>query len=184
MGGVSDTYHDAKYKQKIKLNRESRRNIHEANLLLGDYVLVKQPRRNKWTTAYEPTFYIITNIAGSQIIARRVTDNSTVCRDASQFKLANSMINTASEVEQDQGTKIERGVPTGIPVGIEQHKVTTLPTPARQHLEHQEPVGVAGEPQGHRECRDHQLGPDEAPAAATEQRERPAVVVGGHPPFS
>ena len=177
------TRKDAKYKQKIKLNRESRRNIHEANLLLGDYVLVKQPRRNKWTTAYEPTFYIITNIAGSQIIARRVTDNRTVCRDASQFKLANSMINTASEVEQDQGTKIERGVPTGIPVGIEQHKVTTLPTPARQHLEHQEPVGVAGEPQGHRECRDHQLGPDEAPAAATEQRERPAAVVGGDPPL-
>ena len=106
---------DAEYKQKIKLNRESRRNIHEANLLLGDYVLVKQPRRNKWTTAYEPTFFIITNIAGSQIIARRVTDNRTVCRDASQFKLANSMINTASEVEQDQGTRIERGVPTGIP---------------------------------------------------------------------
>lgn len=64
---------DAEYKQKMKQQREGRK-TRENNLLLGDYVLVKQLRKNKWSTPYEPVFYVVCNIHGSQITARRVTD--------------------------------------------------------------------------------------------------------------
>ena len=37
---------DAEYRQKMKQQREGRK-TRENNLLLGDYVLVKQPRKNK-----------------------------------------------------------------------------------------------------------------------------------------
>lgn len=87
----------------MKQQREGRK-TRENNLLLGDYVLVKQPRKNKWSTPYEPVFYVVCNIHGSQITARRVTDGRTVYRDASQFKLANAVINTSDEPEKSTNT--------------------------------------------------------------------------------
>ena len=47
---------DAEDKQKMKQQRE-RRKTRENNLLLGEYVLVKQPRKKKWSTPYERVFY-------------------------------------------------------------------------------------------------------------------------------
>ena len=79
---------DAEYKQRIKQQREGR-NTREGTLLLGDYVLVKQPKKSKYSTPYEPIFYIVCNIQGSRITARRVKDSRIVCRDANQFKLVN-----------------------------------------------------------------------------------------------
>lgn len=101
---------DAEYKQKMKQQREGRK-TRENNLLLGDYVLVKQPRKNKWSTPYEPVFYVVCNIHGSQITARRVTDGRTVCRDASQFKLANAVINTSDEPEKSEEAQTPQAVP-------------------------------------------------------------------------
>ena len=88
---------DARYKEKMKTQRENSR-TKEKKLLLGDYVLVKQERKNKWSTPYEPTFYIACEIQGSRVTARRATDGRTVCRDASFFKLVNAVINTADEI--------------------------------------------------------------------------------------
>ena len=78
-------HRDAEYEQRMKQQREGKTS--ENNLLLGDYVLVKQPKRNKWSTLYEPVFYAMCSIQGTQIMARRVTDGRTVYIDASQFKL-------------------------------------------------------------------------------------------------
>ena len=39
-----------------------------------------------------PAFYIVTRTDGSSIAARRVKDGSDMYRDASQFKLANSLV--------------------------------------------------------------------------------------------
>jgi hypothetical protein len=64
---------DAVYKQKIKKRREGKE-TKKTSLLLGDYVLVRQPKKNKWTTPYEPVFYTVDEIRGSQILARRTTD--------------------------------------------------------------------------------------------------------------
>lgn len=54
----------------------------------------RDPRKRK-STPYEPVFYV--SIHGSQITARCVTGGQTVCRDASQFKLANAVIDTTDE---------------------------------------------------------------------------------------
>jgi hypothetical protein len=43
-------------------------------------------------------FYTVNEIQGSQIIARQTTDGR-VCRDASQFKLVNSVMGTMNEDE-------------------------------------------------------------------------------------
>ena len=65
--GITD-HREAEYKRKMKQQREGRQ-TRENNLLLGDYVLVKQPRKNKWSTPYELVFYVVCSL----------------CRDASQF---------------------------------------------------------------------------------------------------
>jgi len=88
---------DKKYKEKIKENAENR-NTKEHNYIVGDYVLLKQSKKTKWTTAYEPAFYIIYKVKGSTIAARRITDGRTIERDANKFKLANSIIQN----DQDQ----------------------------------------------------------------------------------
>ena len=84
--------------------RSKNRNTKETRLILGDHVLVKQQKRNKWSTPYEPVFYTVISIEGSQD-ARRTIDSRTVCRDASQFKLVNSVINTKDET----GEKTDEG---------------------------------------------------------------------------
>ena len=61
---------DAVYKQKMKQNREGK-NTGQGRLLLGDYVLVKQEKRNKWSMPYEPVFNIVHEINGPRITARR-----------------------------------------------------------------------------------------------------------------
>ena len=82
---------DFEYKEKVKKRAENR-NTRDHNFIVGDYVLLKQAKRSKWTTAYEPNFYKIYRIDGSSIAARRVIDGRTVYRDASKFKLANNVI--------------------------------------------------------------------------------------------
>lgn len=94
---------DREYKEKMKSKGENR-NFRKTLLILGDYVLVKQEKRNKWTTPYEPTIYTVIEVKGSQITARRVTDGRTVCRDASYFKLVNSVVNTADDISDENET--------------------------------------------------------------------------------
>ena len=83
--------HDREYKLKVKSNAENR-NTRPHNITLGDYVLLKQMKKNKYSTAFEPAFYIVYRIDGSSIAARRVTDGREVYRDASMFKLVNSVV--------------------------------------------------------------------------------------------
>ena len=64
---------DAEYKRKMKTSKENKM-YQKNNLILGDYVLVKQQKRNKWSTEFEPVFYTVISIEGSRITARRVTD--------------------------------------------------------------------------------------------------------------
>ena len=82
---------DRKYKETMKLNAENR-NTRGHTFQLNDYVLLKQRKANKWTTEFEPAFYIVFKIEGSKISVRRVTDGREISRDASQFKLANTLV--------------------------------------------------------------------------------------------
>ena len=49
---------DERYKEKLKQYAENR-NTKAHNFIVGDHVLLKQKKRNKWSTAYEPAFYTV-----------------------------------------------------------------------------------------------------------------------------
>ena len=72
--------------------KPANRNFKEHNFAIGDHVLLKQSKRNKWSTAYEPAFYVVTRVDGSSIASRRIKDGREVYRDASQYKQANMLI--------------------------------------------------------------------------------------------
>lgn len=74
-------------------------NTKEHNFIVGDYVLLKQKKVNKWSMAYEPIFYTIIRISGSTITARRVTDRREICRDSSHSKLANTIMHEGGKGE-------------------------------------------------------------------------------------
>lgn len=57
------------YKEKIKQNAENN-NTREYDFTIGDHVLLKQKKANKWSTSYELAFYIITRIDRSSIAAK------------------------------------------------------------------------------------------------------------------
>ena len=82
---------DAVYKQKTTEARNSRRNVKEHSLNIGDHVLCKQNKREKWTTRYELAIYEIVKIVESQIQARRLRDRYRLCQEASWWKAANEI---------------------------------------------------------------------------------------------
>ena len=82
---------DKEYKAKIKARRENRNTRHH-NIIKGDFVIVKQPRVNKWTMPYESCFYAVTDISGSTVTARRISDGRVITRDGSHFKIANHLM--------------------------------------------------------------------------------------------
>ena len=79
-------------------------------LILGDHILVTQPKKNKWTTPYRPVFYTVIDIQGPKVTVYRTTNGRTVSRDASQFKLVNSGVKTdrKNTLNQDQRQRTAR----------------------------------------------------------------------------
>ena len=125
------------------------------NLHVSGNVLLKQMKRNKWSTAHEPAFYIVTQTHGTSIAAQRITDRQEVYRDASQFKISNALIqdNTSKEkdnrdekptsedwrekillsanlqsVQEEIITNTEETVETGSSDKMEQNKPSKIPT--------------------------------------------------------
>ena len=78
------TKRDRQY--KTKWDKQSRHpKCEEHNFKVGDKVLLKKRKENKWFTAHEKEYYEIIEIYGSTIIARRKSDG-TFYKDRS-FKI-------------------------------------------------------------------------------------------------
>ena len=92
---------DKDYKEKGKKLRENR-NTKTHSFVVGDFVLLKQNKKNKWTTAFEPAFYVVYRIDGSSVAARRVSDGRQIYRDASHFKLVNAVVQNMENYPGDQ----------------------------------------------------------------------------------
>ena len=106
-GGWKDRKIEERDKEYKKRMAQQKRNIKKQNFSLKDYVLLKQKKINKWTTAFEPAFYTITKIQGSSITIRRIKDGRELCRDASQLKPANSLLGTDNDLTQSVGKEEE-----------------------------------------------------------------------------
>lgn len=103
---------DGTYKEKLKKQADNNRYVRKHQFAVGDYVLVQQDKINKWSTAYEPAFYVITEINGAQIRSRRITDGRKITRDASKYKLANILANNENtENSEDTCIKWEDIIP-------------------------------------------------------------------------
>lgn len=80
------TEHDKEYKKKwVSQHRHPK--CKKQNFRLGDKVLLKKKKVNKWSMAHEREHYKIIGIHGSTIEAKRMSDGRITRRDASKFKL-------------------------------------------------------------------------------------------------
>ena len=77
---------DKTVKEKEKKYADTRRRTKSRKFMMGETVLVRQEKRNKLSTPFEPIPYHVTRIKGSMITAQRTTDNRTVTRNSSFFK--------------------------------------------------------------------------------------------------
>ena len=81
--------------------------------------MVKSENKRKAQTPYEPYIYIITHIKGSQIDAKRIKDERTICRDASKLKPLRHV-----KVQQDKPNIPPAKVPS-VPNTVEETMETT-----------------------------------------------------------
>ena len=63
--------HDRESMTKVKSSAQNK-NTRPRNINLGDHILLKQMKKNKYSAAFEQAFYIVYRINGSSIAARRV----------------------------------------------------------------------------------------------------------------
>jgi len=79
------TASDKRYKDKWFCN-ERRQKAGHHSINVGDKVLLSQKKKNKWTTSYKEEMYIVFQVDGSSIGARRCSDGREVYRDVTRFK--------------------------------------------------------------------------------------------------
>ena len=75
---------DALAKERMKQHSDVKKRATESNLKIGDTVLVQQPKRNKFTTKYDPKPYTITRKKGTLIEAKR--NDHRITRNVTFFK--------------------------------------------------------------------------------------------------
>ena len=78
-------HHDKDVRQKMKEYADKRRNAKATTMKIGDCVFVKQKRKNKLSTRFDPRPLRVTNIKGTMVTAKR--ENFTTTRNQSFFKL-------------------------------------------------------------------------------------------------
>ena len=76
-----------------------RRHTTHSEMTPGDYVLVKQPKKNTLTTPYNATPCLVKEKKGSMITARR-PDGSLITRNSSHFRRLPPHITTPSDVTE------------------------------------------------------------------------------------
>ena len=80
------TQRDKEYKRSWE-NQHRHPTVQKHRFKIGDKVLPKKRKINKWSPAFEKEFYKITGIRESTIQAKRKSDGRMMTRDASKFKL-------------------------------------------------------------------------------------------------
>ena len=90
---------DQQRKQQMKSYADDRRNSKKHRLQIGDTVLVRQQKKNKLSSVYNPEPMTVTDINHSMITATR-NDNTTITRDASFFKKIGDN-STQGDIEED-----------------------------------------------------------------------------------
>lgn len=96
-------HQDAQAKLKMKSYADNKNNACHSDIKPGDYVLVKQPKENKLSSAYSPSPMVVMKSNGSMITAQSMTDHSKqITRNSCRFhKLKHVPKNMPLESEHD-----------------------------------------------------------------------------------
>lgn len=77
----------------------------ESNIRVGDTVLIRQRKQNKWPTKFDPFPFIVVRRKGTMITASR--NGKYISRNVSHFKKINSPYrNPQSDISDDDDTDI------------------------------------------------------------------------------
>ena len=137
---------DRTYKQKCKEYHDKRNNTKAHTLGVGDAVVVKRENKRKAQTPYEPYIYIVTQVKGSQIRAKRVKDERIICRDASKFKLLRMGKTCLEDKDNPQTRHAHPSVPERVADQLEIAQVGTA-EPLQSPAEETVPTDTAEPPQ-------------------------------------
>jgi len=75
---------DFQAKQKMKEHADKRAHAQVSEIAIGDTVLVRQKKRNKFTTKFDPSLYKVVEVKGTMVTA--VRKEKYITRNISQFK--------------------------------------------------------------------------------------------------
>ncbi len=76
---------DAESKKRMKAEYDQRMRAREPTIFVGSRVLIKQDKKNKMTSKWDPNPYEVTAIEGTRVTAER--DGRSITRNVSFFKL-------------------------------------------------------------------------------------------------
>ena len=98
----NDTYSKGKMAEYVN----ARRHTKHSEMTPGDYVLVKQPKKNTLTTPYNATPCLVKETKGSMITARR-PDGSLITRNSLHFRRLPPHITTPSDFTEPDAPESE-----------------------------------------------------------------------------
>ena len=90
---------DRQAKQKMKENADKRARARVSIVAVGDTVLVRQRKRNKFTTRFDPSPFEVVRIKGTMVTAAR--NEKYITRNISQFKKIPSLLKELEGEESD-----------------------------------------------------------------------------------
>ena len=93
-----------KKNQVMKRYADSKRYVKDHKVQIGDFVLVPQRKRNKFTTPYRNMKYVVIKTKGAMITARNEF-GQTMTRDASKMKKINDCKVCELDTEDDEIVK-------------------------------------------------------------------------------
>lgn len=134
------TSRDQKYKKKWDKYRRHPQVI-KHHFTIGDKVLLRKRKQNKWSTAYEKDYYVIVEIRGSTVQARRKSDGRTINRDASKFKLLRESAENWRERLLCTPDRSHQGLPSAVEATSQDERDDQRPEESRERDMNQEQDG-------------------------------------------
>jgi hypothetical protein len=101
--------HHERAMKAAKFYADRRRNAKDCDLMIGDTVLVRQRKRNKLSSYYDPNPYVVTDAKGTMITA--VRGKHKIVRNSSFFKRVPALPQPTS---RNRG-RVQKTAPDGVP---------------------------------------------------------------------
>ena len=114
----------------MKARKDLRASALKPPINIGDVVLVRQQRKNKFSTRYNPKPMVVTNAQGSMITAAW-KDGASMTRNSSQF---HAMPITPTSKVVDSDIPLDPPPDELVPATIHPNPVVTTPVPVPQPL--------------------------------------------------